>query len=215
MDHFIDIGQEAHGVIAIGQVATGVVAIGQMAFGVIAIGQVARGVVAIGQASLGIFTVGMVSAGVGYCVALVGVGGVAGPGFVIPLVPGLAKRPRLPDTVSLAALRAGEVVAGWLRVRLEPVGEDVQVLHGADVVPMRFSRRVWEATRELSQRASSEALIWIERAGPELLCTRVMGIPPRPGWGCGLAIAQFIALCGLAVAFWLAVAKPLVAALVG
>lgn len=80
-------GQHAHGIIAVGQVATGVIAIGQMATGVIAVGQVARGVVAIGQVALGIVAIGMGSVGLVYAGGLVGVGGRAGFGFILPLMP--------------------------------------------------------------------------------------------------------------------------------
>lgn len=214
MDRWIDVGQEAEGFIAIGQMATGVIAIGQMAFGVIAIGQVARGVVAIGQVSLGIFTVGMASAGVVYTVALVGAGGIAGPGLVIPLVPVLPKRPRFPSTVSAAALRAGTVLAGWLRVRLEPVGtEDVRILHGREELPVRFARRLWDTARSRASSSRNRALAFVERQGDELICSRLMDIPDRGRIGCVVPLIQFAALCGLCVAFWLAVAMPLAQAL--
>ncbi len=214
MDRWIDVGQEAEGFIAIGQMATGVIAIGQMAFGVIAIGQVARGVVAIGQVSLGIFTVGMASAGVVYTVALVGVAGVAGPGLVIPLAPVLPKRPRFPSTVSAAALRAGTVVAGWLRVTLEPVGaDDLRILHSREELPVRFARRVWETARSRASGAHPRVLAFVERRGDELVCSRLMDIPERGRIGCVLPVIQFAALCGLCVAFWLGVAMPLAQAL--
>lgn len=214
MDRWFDVGQEAEGFIAIGQMATGVIAIGQMAHGVIAIGQVARGVVAIGQVSLGIFTVGMASAGVVYTVALVGVAGVAGPGLVIPLVPTLPKRPRFPSTVSAAALRAGTVVAGWLRIRLEPLGkDDLRVLHDREELPVRFARRLWDTARSRASGSQQRVLAFIERRDDELICSRLMDIPRRKRIGCVLSLIQFGALCGLCVAFWIGVVLPLAQAL--
>lgn len=217
MDRWFDVGQEAEGFIAIGQMATGVIAIGQVAFGVIAIGQVSRGVIAIGQASIGIVSVGMVAAGVGYTVALMGVGGVAGPGFVLPLVPRLPRRPRFPRTISAAALAAGRAVEGWLRVRLEPAAEgDVTMVQGDEELPVRFARRVWHLARGRSvSTRHRRVLAYVEREGEGLLCTRLMEIPPRRPFGCVTAVAQFAGLCGLAVAFWLVVAQPLAAALLG
>ncbi len=214
MDRWLDVGQEAEGFIAIGQMATGVIAIGQVAFGVIAIGQVSRGVIAVGQAAIGIVTVGMVAAGVGYSVALLGVGGVAGPGFVIPLTPLLPKRPRFPSTVSVAALKAGRVLAGWLRVRLEPVGaDDLRVLHDGDELPVRFARRLWDKARTRAASRNRRVLAFVERLDGELVCSRLMDIPKRKRLGCVTWVIQFVALCGLCVAFWLAVVQPLAQAL--
>jgi hypothetical protein len=215
VDRWFDVGQEAEGFIAIGQMATGVIAIGQVAFGVIAIGQVSRGVIAIGQAAIGIVSVGMVGAGVGYTVALMGVGGVAGPGFVLPLVPRLPKRAQLPPTISAAALAAGRVAAGWLQVRIEPVAEgDLRMLHGDEELPVRFARRVWHLARgrAVSPR-HRRVLAYVERGDEGLLCTRLMEIPPRRSFGCITALLQFAGLCGIAIAFWLTVAQPLGAAL--
>ena len=86
-------GQHAHGIIAVGQVATGVIAVGQIATGVIAIGQVARGVVAIGMVSLGLVSIGMGAVGLVYAGGMVGLGGRAGFGFILPLVPLLGRQP--------------------------------------------------------------------------------------------------------------------------
>ncbi len=215
MDRWFDVGQEAEGFIAIGQMATGVIAIGQVAFGVIAIGQVSRGVIAVGQAALGIVSVGMAAAGVGYTVAIIGVGGVAGPGFVVPLVPRLPKRPRFPDLARAADLLAGTVRSGWLRVRLRSAADgDVRVLHGDEELPVRFARRLWHLAqgRAVSPR-HGRMLAHLERRDEGLVITRLMQIPRRRSFGCVTALLQFAGLCGVAVAFWLAVAQPLARAL--
>lgn len=102
MIRWVDVGQEAHGVIAIGQLATGVIALGQAATGVIAIGQVARGIVAVGQLSLGIVTIGQLTLGVAWSAGMLGMSAIKGPGIVLPLVlvpdPGTSDAPPAPWT---------------------------------------------------------------------------------------------------------------------
>lgn len=88
MAPLLQIGQDAHGIIAIGQFATGVIAIGQVATGVIAIGQVARGVVAVGMGAVGLVAFGMGAAGVLYGGGMMACGGRVNLAMVrVPLVP--------------------------------------------------------------------------------------------------------------------------------
>jgi hypothetical protein len=107
------VGQEATGFIAIGQLATGFIAIGQEATGVIAIGQLARGVIAVGQLALGVVAIGMLAGGVLWCMAMLGVGGFAGPGFVL----GLLGRPRIRQwslrMAAVARRQPWDTVPGW------------------------------------------------------------------------------------------------------
>ena len=117
MARIFDAGQHAHGFIAIGQSATGFIAIGQTALGVIAIGQLARGALAIGQAAFGIVSIGMVSGGLLGTVAIAGVAGRKGAGFVLELLPKLTRQRTLPTTTSAHAVwTSGE--AGWVRATL-------------------------------------------------------------------------------------------------
>lgn len=77
------VGQHATGFIAVGQFATGFIAIGQVATGVIAIGQLARGGFAVGQLAFGLFAIGMLGIGVLWCMGLLGLAGLSGPGLLM------------------------------------------------------------------------------------------------------------------------------------
>ena len=90
MVKWFSVGVEAEGVIAIGQVATGVIAIGQIATGVVAVGQLARGGLVVGQLAIGVVTLGQLSLGVAKAAGMVGIGGRASFGLILPLLPGRA-----------------------------------------------------------------------------------------------------------------------------
>lgn len=113
---FFAIGQQAEGFIAIGQEATGVIAIGQLATGVIAIGQVARGVIAVGMASFGLFSLGMLSVGLVYAVGMLGAGGRAGPGAILPLVP--VPRPRATPRGAVPARGAARPIVAVIQLAI-------------------------------------------------------------------------------------------------
>lgn len=104
MIRWVDVGQEAQGVIAIGQQATGVIAIGQLATGVIAVGQLARGVIVLGQLAVGIVSVGQLALGVVWTAAMLGVGG-ASPGWAV--LRAFRVRPVQPAVVTTAAGQVG------------------------------------------------------------------------------------------------------------
>ena len=84
---WVDVGQEAVGVIAIGQFATGVIAIGQGATGVVAVGQLARGVFVVGQLAYGVVAVGKLALGVGLVGGMVGLGAKAWFGLAYGFLP--------------------------------------------------------------------------------------------------------------------------------
>jgi hypothetical protein len=101
---WVDVGQEAQGVIAIGQQATGIIAIGQLATGVIAVGQLARGVVVLGQLAVGIVSVGQLALGVVWTAAMLGVGGTS-PGWAV--LRAFRAPPAQPVVVATAAGQVG------------------------------------------------------------------------------------------------------------
>jgi hypothetical protein len=105
---WFDFGAEATGVIAIGQFATGVIAIGQVATGVVAVGQLARGGIVLGQLAFGVVSVGQLTAGLAWAAGMVGIGGRAGFGLVLPVFPRRASA--LPPD-------GGEVSAEWRPTR--------------------------------------------------------------------------------------------------
>jgi hypothetical protein len=213
-----DAGQHAHGFIAVGQVATGFIAIGQSALGVIAIGQVARGGIAIGQASFGIVSVGMVSGGLLGTVALGGVAGRKGAGFVLELLPRLTRQRVLPSTSSAQEIwSSGE--PGWLRAMLVRDPNGNAALFDEEGRPLGV--KMLPALRATAEGAlaneSREVLAYASRAGDVLVCERLMEARP-PALVERLRYAtwapRFVALAILATAYWLYVGFPLVRALV-
>jgi hypothetical protein len=215
---FFDAGQHAYGFIAVGQSATGVIAIGQMALGVVAIGQLARGGIAIGQASFGIVSVGMVSGGLLGTVAMGGIAGRKGAGFVLELLPKVTRQRVLPRASSAQEVWAsGE--PGWVRATLvrDPNGnaalfDDGRPL-GIKMVPELRS------TSELAlDSGSTEVLAHASRQGEILVSDRLMEAKPPTlverlnyaAW-----FPRFLALSLLATAYWIVVGFPLVRALVG
>ncbi|MEM9189386.1 MAG: hypothetical protein AAGF12_09430 [Myxococcota bacterium] len=137
-----DVGQEAEGFIAIGQEARGVIAIGQLALGVVAIGQLARGVFVVGQLAVGVFAVGQIAIGI-LGAAGIGVGGRWTKGLVLPIFPKPKIRPEdlPPDTLPIAAFRAGEVSQGWLEAELRMAPDQpLQVLANGSTIPVEFHR---------------------------------------------------------------------------
>jgi hypothetical protein len=214
---FFDAGQHAHGFIAVGQIATGFIAIGQSALGVIAIGQLARGGIAIGQASFGIVSVGMVSGGLLGTIALGGVAGRKGAGFVLELLPKLTRQRVLPHASSVADIwSSGE--PGWVKATLvrDPNGHaalfDDERPIGVKLVPaLRGTAEQALANGTCNVRA------YTSRDGHVLVCERLMEARP-PAFVERLAYAtwapRFVALIVFATAYWLYVGFPLVRALV-
>lgn len=130
-------GQHATGVIAIGQEAVGVIAIGQLATGVVAVGQLARGVVVVGQLAVGVVAIGQLGIGVAWAAGMVGIGGRAGFGWILPLFP---RRPAtatatLPGggTATVPTAAAGTVVRPWAVVGLAVVAVGWWLVAGAPV----------------------------------------------------------------------------------
>jgi hypothetical protein len=212
-----DAGQHAHGFIAVGQSATGFIAIGQTALGVIAIGQLARGGIAIGQAAFGIVSIGMVSGGLLGTVAIAGVAGRKGAGFVLELLPRLTRQRALPPVSSAQAVwSSGE--PGWVRATLvrDPNGnaalfDDGRPL-GIKMVP------ALRATAEQAiTKGASEVLALTSRSGEVLVCERLMEakaptIAERLSYAAWLP--RFVGLVLLATAYWILVGLPLVRGLV-
>lgn len=206
----VDIGQEAHGVIAIGQVATGVIAVGQSATGVIAIGQMADGVVAIGQiarggfcvgmVALGIVSVGMAAVGVWIAGGLVGVGGRRWFGFILPLLPQLRRYRRAPATVDAGAIEEGS--GGWVRVRAESrSGAGVALVSGSDEIRARAAVPARAAGRPL--------LAFARRRRGELVVERLVETPPNQVVMWGRFAFGILALVALSALFWSLIAIPL------
>jgi len=210
---FFDAGQHAHGVIAIGQFATGVVAIGQSALGVIAIGQLARGGVAIGQASFGIVSVGMVSGSLLNTVAIAGVAGRKGAGFVLELLPKLTRQRVLPRTSSPQEVwSSGE--PGWVRATLgrDPNGSPTLFGDGGPL-GIKLLPGLRSAADVAIERGSADIVAQCTRNGEVLVCDRLMeaGAPRLierlryATW-----VPRFFALAALATAYWILVVFPLI-----
>lgn len=178
MARFIDIGQEAHGIIAIGQVATGVVAIGQLATGVIAIGQLARGFFAVGMMAVGLVTVAMGGAGVLHVTAIAGVGA-SGFGMVLPLVPPWPSRFRRPEARPFGELTAREGETAWVEVELSVTGGEPVLMAGGSPLPVRFSRACYAACRSLSPDPGDTLYARLRHRNGEWLCERFRVVPPR------------------------------------
>jgi len=204
----ISIGQHANGVIAIGQIATGVVAIGQIATGAIAIGQVARGVVAIGMASVGLVSIGIGSVGVVWCSGLVGVGVRAGFGWILPLAPRLDRGRRVPETLSLAAIRSGR--QGWLSLRLQAAAEGVAAFHDGTAIALQFDSRLAYAARCFAQNRPT-VLAEVKNSESGLLCSQLMYVPRRcylqPRWWL-TTISKMLLLFAISYGFWRLAATP-------
>lgn len=208
---WLDIGWQAHGVVAIGQFATGVVAIGQVAWGVVALGQAAFGFVAVGQLAVGWLTVGMVGAGLSWTAAMVGVGG-RGVGFVLPLLPSLGRRVAPPDVRSLAALADGD---GWTRLHLVPRPDGrIAVFDG-------YERRDDVRVDARCRRAAEDAApgdVWahVRRSRHGLVADRLIRLEPprytRPAWWLAWG-AQLMGLMLLAGAVWWLAAEPVLRAM--
>jgi hypothetical protein len=175
---FFAVGQEAHGVIAIGQMATGVIAIGQVATGVIAIGQVARGVVAVGMLAFGLVSLGMVSVGLIFAAGILGAGGRAGPGGIIPLVPTPRRKPQLPTRSTLEAIQSTRR-EGWLDVivRLDGSGA-ITLLHRGSPLPANLARKLATAA-SVYARLQGHAVAYVVPNEEGLRVTRLM-MNPKP-----------------------------------
>ena len=214
MSRFFDAGQEAHGFIAVGQLATGVIAIGQSALGVIAIGQLSRGVVAVGQLSFGVFSVGMGSVGIFGTIAMGGVAGRRGLGFVLELIPRLKRRRVPPATTSARDVwSTGE--AGWVRGQLVRDPNGNAALFDGDR-PMQV--KLMRALRAPAESAlGGDVLAYTVRSGEVLVCERLMSTT-APTLAENLRLItwalRFGVLALIAAAYWIVVLFPLIRALV-
>jgi hypothetical protein len=197
---FFAFGQEAEGFIAIGQVATGVIAIGQLATGVIAIGQVSRGVIAVGMVAFGVVSLGMLSFGLVFAAGMVGAGGRAGPGAILPLVPAPKDRVNLPTRTTLDRIRASGR-EGWLDVALEIAGGLPQLVHaGSPLHATLAPQLIAPATTHAQLRGRAVALVVPSGAGLEV--RRLMAVPSRGLAGPIGAAFQIALLCVVAYAYW-------------
>lgn len=209
MIRWIDVGEEAHGVIAFGQVATGVIAVGQMATGVIAVGQVARGLIAIGQGAVGLVAIGQGSIGVFYAVGMVGIGG-RGFGIVLPTIPKFVHDFRMPEGKDWQQVRyLGDL-------KLEPVGA------GGGGERARPAPRIDSRLRAAFEARQPGDLLMVRvrapgrgEEGDPIIDEAVHLPPPRwkdSGWW-GIWALQLCGLIAACVAFWLITGIPLVQAL--
>lgn len=137
---WLDVGDDAHGIIAVGRVATGVIAFGQTAWGAIAVGQFAFGLVALGQVAVGGAAAGTVALASWQGLGLAGFAA-RGRGLVVSLLPSTG--PTLEDTPEAPfeqAVRDGS----WTRVQLEPApaGTGFRVFAGGAPVEVRVDARL-------------------------------------------------------------------------
>lgn len=205
---FFDVGQRAEGFIAIGQEATGVFALGQVATGVIAIGQLARGVIAIGQLSFGLVSVGMLSFGLVVSFGL-GMGGRAGWGLVLPLVPAPRARAQLPERTTLDAIVRSRS-PGWIDVMIRAGERGAELVHQGSLVPAELAKTLRRAAHNHATFLKGPALAHVVPAAEGLRVTRLMANPNAAGGFNPIVVAvQIVALGVLAGAYWELVLVPL------
>lgn len=205
-----DAGQTAGpAVIAVGQGAVGLIAIGQMAHGVIAIGQVAVGVVALGQGSFGVFTLGMGSMGLGYCAAMLGIGG-RGFGGVLPLVPSLGRHTP-PGEVRPVDERLRAEAPGWSEAQLSPMGLTLDDRPLDLPVDLRLQQAV-------DSHEPGGVYLHLDRIGESWVITRLMERPSsrltQPSWWLRWLV-QVVLLFVLAQAVWALCVEPFLSLLLG
>jgi hypothetical protein len=209
MGRFIDVGQEATGIIAIGQMATGFFALGQIATGVSAIGQVARGFFVIGQVSFGVLAVGMGSGGLIGSVGMLGFGG-RGLGGILPIVPRLTAPVQLPQTVDFRQLASTPDGSGWVRATLETDGSSyARLVSGGAALPVRVDARL---RRVLPSHWGKDVLVAVRRTPEGYVCESLMQVPEDrlkvPRWWAIWAV-QLALLAVACVAFWYVVVRPI------
>lgn len=207
---WIDVGGEAHGIVAIGQFATGVIAIGQVAWGVVAIGQVAVGWIAVGQVAIGGATAGMVGVGLHGTIAMIGVGG-RGWGSVLPLLPSLGRRLVPQGIATLEAVRASRDDDGWVRLHLVPQPEArLAIFDGS--LRVRDVRIDARARRAAMSAAPGDVWAHLRRSGDGWVADRLIGVPrPRftePRWWLVWGV-QLMGLLLLSAALWWGVGEVL------
>lgn len=213
---WIDVGGEAHGIIAIGQFATGVIAIGQVAWGVVAIGQIAVGWLAVGQVAVGGVTVGMAGVGLHATAAMVGIGG-RGIGTVLPLLPSLGRRLVPKGIVPLETVRSSAAAEGWVRLHLVPQAEArIALFDGSTRVrDVRLDARVRKAA---VSAAPGDVWAHLRRSGDGWIADRLIGVPrPRftePRWWLVWGV-QLMGLLLLSAALWWAAGEVLLDAWFG
>lgn len=238
---FFDVGQEAHGVIAIGQFATGVFAFGQIATGIVAIGQVARGVFVLGQVAVGVVSVGQLAFGLYAAWGMIGVAGRRGGGIVLKVFPKREKADDdLPPLVPAADVLSGKLATGWSRVRValrsrdDDGPKDVVLLDETRTLDLDLDPEAVARLREIGasdwpialvhlraeERLAAADVAYREAPPKERHVVAAQARPsPRPAfttpafWISG--IARTIALAGMCVVYWYAVAKDLLAMLTG
>lgn len=211
---FFDAGQHAVGVIAVGQVATGVFAFGQIATGVVAIGQVARGGICVGQGAIGLVTWGMGSVGLLRSAGMIGVGGKAGLGIILPLLPNLARRRTVPETTSFEEVRAnGE---GWIACTAAPEGNAFSLAIEGQRLPVKASRAVVPAVRGLLEGKPREVFALLQQTKGVLVVKEVQYVPDPPSKQRGYALRAALgvaAMIGLGIGFWPATGNAIVEAI--
>jgi hypothetical protein len=208
---WLDIGWQAHGVVAIGQFATGFIAIGQVAWGFVAIGQAAFGWLAFGQVAVGGASVGMVGVGLSFTAAMIGVGG-RGVGFVLPVLPSLGDRKSPEGVKPLADLPAH---GGWTRLHVVPRSE-------GRVAWFEGYRRVEglrvDARSRRAALAAAPGDVWahLRPSRHGWVADKLVRVEPprwtRPRWWLQWG-AQLMALMILSAAVWWLVAVPVIEAL--
>lgn len=190
----VSVAQEAYGLFAFGQLATGVIAIGQMAHGVVAIGQVAVGLVAAGQGAVGVY------AGVGML-------GVFGRGFPIPLLPRLPRPRQLPATTDLGRIRMG-YGDGWIAATLgtSPAGAPTLEQSGRALADIKLSAKlVPRAQAEIDMYTAPEVIAHVRRVSDTLVVDRLLHVPlplTRTKGFVGWTTVRLGVLLAMAIGVW-------------
>ncbi|MCA9489354.1 MAG: hypothetical protein KC621_05510 [Myxococcales bacterium] len=205
---WLDVGDDAHGIIAVGRVATGVIAVGQSALGAIAVGQFAFGVVAIGQVAIGGATLGTAVLGLWQGFGLAGFAA-RGHGLVVSLLPDTG--PALETSPEVPYERAASD-GSWTRVQLQQ-GRDggFDVFVDGSAVPVRLDGRLARSARGHGAALALARL----RTSPHGLVIDALRDPPSsptadPRWWATSGL-QLSGLLIVAAVVWWSVVRPLAA----
>jgi hypothetical protein len=215
---FLDVQENAVGIIAIGGNATGVIAIGGAATGVVAIGGYARGIFAVGGFAIGVWSLG------GFCLGMVAsAGGLSLGGRqlqkVLPalyLIPNLVKRVDPPTLSTLDEIQTSNS-RGYVRAKLSTTGTHHQPVLSDDtgVLPIKIPCDWLYKLRPKPISSTVDVFAEVEWLHDVFVCRRLIRDSYESAWAkisrwathLTLSTIAFSFLCGLV--WWAAVLPAL------
>ncbi|MCB9687587.1 MAG: hypothetical protein H6738_16700 [Alphaproteobacteria bacterium] len=204
---WLDVGDDAHGIIAVGRVATGVIAVGQTAWGAIAVGQFAFGLLAVGQVAVGGAALGTVVVALWEGWGLAGFAA-RGRGLVVSLLPSLG--PPL-EHVAEVPFEQAAGDGSWTRIQLQAAQGGFAVFADGVHVPARLDGRL---ARSASTRGPSFALARLRTSPHGLVVDALRDVPTSraadPRWWATWGV-QLSGLLIVGALVWWSVVRPLAA----